>query len=127
MALVIQRPTRGLLEQAAEQLWVYGFLRQNLGRKKAFLEWCDILGLDPTETAQLAHVRIKLLQDLAAGDLNYDDIDWSGTDENRRASSTGTEFVDTLEGWFDEDCRQSGDSGADEARGGAQHPAREDG
>lgn len=101
MPLVIQRPSRELLEQAAANLWIYGMMRPHVGRTTAFEQWCEILELDKVETSQLAHVRIALLQDLGAGKLSYDDIDWSGTDEERRASSTGTEFVDSLEGWFE--------------------------
>lgn len=102
MSLVIQRPSRELLEQAAANLWVYGFLRQTLGRKRAFEGWCKVLELDQVETGQLAHIRIQLLQDMDMRRIAYEDIDWSGHDEVRRASSTGTEFVDSLAGWFDE-------------------------
>jgi hypothetical protein len=101
MSLVIQRPSRELLEQASANLNVYAVLRKVLGRTAAFHQWCEVLELDQTERSQLAHVRIHLLQDLEAGKVCYDDIDWSGQDEERRASSTGTVFVDTVEGWFE--------------------------
>jgi hypothetical protein len=100
MATVVLRPSRELLEQASANLMIYAILRHSRGRDAAFGEWCSILELDPSERAGLAHTRIQLLQDLAAGRLTYDDIDWSGVDDERRASSTGTEFVDTLESWF---------------------------
>jgi len=100
MPAVVQRPSREILEQAASSLMVYGMLRQAQGRDMAFEQWCDILELDSHERAGLAHVRIDLLQRMARGELVYDDIDWSNTDRDRRASSTGTEFIDSLEGWF---------------------------
>lgn len=98
--VVVQRPSRELIGQAASSLWIYGMLRHAQGRDVAFEQWCDILELDPNERAGLAHIRIDLLQQMNAGTLTYDDIDWSNADVERRASSTGAEFVDTLEGWF---------------------------
>lgn len=100
MSVVVQRPSREILEQAAASLMVYGLLRRAQGRDMAFEQWCDILELDSAERAGLAHTRIDVLQQMARGELTYDDIDWSNSDENRRASSTGTTFVDSLEGWF---------------------------
>jgi hypothetical protein len=99
-SVVVQKPSRELLEQAAANLWIYGMLRRAQGRDIAFEQWCDILEVNAAERAGLAHTRIDLLQRMNAGTLVYDDIDWSNADEDRRASSTGTEFVDTLEGWF---------------------------
>jgi hypothetical protein len=45
-------------------------------------------------------VRIQLIQQIGEGKLDYDDIDWTGQDEERRASSTGTVFVDSMESWL---------------------------
>ena len=101
MSLVIQKPSRELIEGAASTLMVYGMLRKSVGRDRAFVEWCDILGLDEVERKQLEHVRITLLQDIAKGDVAYDEIDWSGHDEDRRASSSGTVWVQEMTGWFE--------------------------
>lgn len=101
MSLVVQRPSRELLENAAANLHIYGTLRQAAGRDTAFQLWCEILELDAAERTQLAMVRIRLIQALMLGELTYDDIDWSGQDEDRRASSTGTVFVDSMEAWLE--------------------------
>jgi len=100
MSVVALRPSREVLEQAASSLWIYGMLRRSQGRDVAFEQWCDLLELDPTERAALAHMRIDIFQRMGKGEMTYDDIDWSNQDEDRRASSTGTEFVDSMEGWF---------------------------
>lgn len=99
MTYVIPRPPRELLEGAAANLGIYGLLRrafvgQSGGRDLAFAQWCEILELNPLQRAQVAHVRITLIQRMHLGQITYDDIDWSGEDEDLRASSTGTIWID---------------------------------
>lgn len=93
MNVTLQRPGPDLVQLAADTLIAYGLLRRTRGRDLAFDGWCDILELDDLQRQQLAHLRIYLLQEIAAGKLSYDDIDWSNQDEDRRASSTGTTWL----------------------------------
>ncbi len=97
---MIQRPHRELVYAAAATLDLYATFRQVAGRKTAFELWCEDLGLDDLGKRQLAHLRVHLLLGIAKGELTYDDIDWSGTDVERRASSTGVEWADSMEEWL---------------------------
>lgn len=89
------------MESAARTLGIYLEYRTAYGRQYAFRKWCEILSASSTEVAQLGHLRATLVQEIALGHLDYDDIDWSGTDLDRRASSTGVQWVASLGDWLE--------------------------
>lgn len=97
---MLLRPSRDFVESAARTLGIYMEYRTGYGREVAFREWCKVLSATPTEVCQLSHLRVMLLQEIALGHLDYDDIDWSGNDVDRRASSTAIEWAASLEEWL---------------------------